>query len=259
MLLLNRKIWRPGTALFYRLPQQARVKMRHISFTRTATCSRDLLPGFHPTRLWGCGWKDSNYGKGVIIGVLDTGVMPQHPSFSDEGMPPLPAKWKSECEFSRTTCNNKIIGARFFNDEDQSPLDDNGHGTHTAAGRFVQGANLFGSANGTAAHLAIYKVLKDNSRGEAAFLAGMDAAIEDGVDVLSISIGYTDATQIKTLYQDYFAIGAFSAMEKGIIVSFAAGNSGPLPSSVGSDGWSKHVGQKIECKSSARKESRGGW
>ncbi|XP_047948292.1 subtilisin-like protease [Salvia hispanica] len=187
-------------------------------------------------------WKDSNYGKGVIIGVLDSGVMPEHPSFSDEGMPPPPARWKGECQFSDTACNNKIIGARYFNAGDQSPLDDNGHGTHTAgtaAGRFVQGANLFGKANGTAAgvaplaHLAIYKVLKNNSVGAADFLAGMDAAIEDGVDVLSISIGYTDATQIKTLYDDYYAIGAFSAMEKGIFVSFAAGNSGPLPSSVG--------------------------
>ena len=78
-------------------------------------------------------WEDSNYGKGVIIGVLDSGVMPEHPSFSDEGMPPPPAKWKGECEFSHTTCNNKIIGAKYFNDGDQSPLDDNGHGTHMRA------------------------------------------------------------------------------------------------------------------------------
>ncbi|GLU05718.1 hypothetical protein SLE2022_228000 [Rubroshorea leprosula] len=33
-------------------------------------------------------WKESNFGKGVILGVLDTGVLPSHPSFSDEGMPP---------------------------------------------------------------------------------------------------------------------------------------------------------------------------
>ncbi|XP_047951495.1 subtilisin-like protease 4 [Salvia hispanica] len=187
-------------------------------------------------------WEDSNYGKGVIIGVLDSGVMPEHPSFSDEGMPPPPAKWKGECQFSHTSCNNKIIGARYFNDGDQSPLDDNGHGTHTAgtaAGRFVQGANLFGRANGTAAgvaplaHLAIYKVLNNGKGGEAAFLAGMDAAIEDGVDVLSISIGYDDATLIKNLYDDYYAISAFSAMEKGIFLSFAAGNEGPFPSSLG--------------------------
>ncbi|KAG5593067.1 hypothetical protein H5410_043581 [Solanum commersonii] len=39
-------------------------------------------------------WHDSNYGKGVIIGVIDTGIFPDHPSFSDYGMPHPPAKWK---------------------------------------------------------------------------------------------------------------------------------------------------------------------
>ncbi|KAL2453332.1 Subtilase family protein [Abeliophyllum distichum] len=111
-------------------------------------------------------WRDSNYGKGVIIGVLDTGIFPDHPSFNDEGMPPPPAKWKGKCEFNVTSCNNKLIGARFFQ-RDNTPLDEDGHGTHTAstaAGNFVKGANLFGNANGTAvgmaplAHLAIYKL-----------------------------------------------------------------------------------------------------
>ncbi|XP_057811863.1 subtilisin-like protease [Salvia miltiorrhiza] len=173
-------------------------------------------------------WKDSNYGKGVIIGVLDTGVLPEHPSFSDEGMPPPPAKWKGKCQFNHTTCNNKIIGARYFNADDQSPLDDNGHGTHvasTAAGSFVQGANVFGSANGTAAgiaplaHLAIYKVCC----GESDALAGMDAAVEDGVDVLSLSL----RSDPKSFFEDSIAIGAFSAMKKGIFISCAAGNDGP--------------------------------
>ncbi|PHU26086.1 hypothetical protein BC332_04418 [Capsicum chinense] len=39
-------------------------------------------------------WKASNYGKGVIIGLLDSGITPKHPSFNDNGMPPPPAKWK---------------------------------------------------------------------------------------------------------------------------------------------------------------------
>lgn len=178
-------------------------------------------------------WEGSNYGKGVIIGVMDTGVLPEHPSFSDEGMLPPPAKWKGKCQFNHTTCNNKIIGARYFSSEDQSPLDDDGHGTHTAstaAGKFVEGANLFGSANGTAsgvaphAHLAIYRVCC----GEIDVLAGMDAAIEDGVDVISISLGLGASP----FFEDSIAIGAFSAMEKGIVISCSAGNEGPVLLSV---------------------------
>ncbi|KAG6416298.1 hypothetical protein SASPL_123725 [Salvia splendens] len=146
-------------------------------------------------------WQISRYGRGVIIGVLDTGILPEHPSFSDEGMPPPPAKWKGKCEFNHTSCNNKIIGARTFTTSGDTPLDEDGHGTDTAstaAGRFVKGANIFGNANGTAvgiapmAHLAIYKVC-----------------------ALSLN-----------LHDDPIALGAYSAMEKGILVSCSAGNSG---------------------------------
>lgn len=87
-------------------------------------------------------WKASNYGRGVIIGLLDTGVNPNHPSFSDEGMPPPPAKWKGRCDFNFTACNNKLIGARYFSSARGTPLDEMGHGTHTAstaAGNFVTG------------------------------------------------------------------------------------------------------------------------
>lgn len=192
-------------------------------------------------------WRDSNYGKGVIIGVLDTGVFPEHPSFSDEGMPPPPAKWKGKCEFNHTTCNNKIIGARYFETEDISPLDDDGHGTHTAstaAGNFVRGANVFGNANGTAAgiaplaHLAIYRVCGFLC-SESTILAGMDAAVEDGVDVLSLSLG----SLTNNFYQDFIALGAFSAMEKGVLVSCSAGNFGPFNFSIANEApWILTVG-----------------
>ncbi|KAL3497545.1 hypothetical protein ACH5RR_040277 [Cinchona calisaya] len=152
-------------------------------------------------------WRESNYGKGVIIGVLDTGIQPNHPSFNDEGMPPPPAKWKGKCEFNTSVCNNKLIGARYFSTGNASPADESGHGTHTAgtaAGNFVKGANVFGNANGTA-------------------VAAMDIAIDDGVDILSISLGGS----WQPYHSDNIALGAYSAMQKGIFVSCSAGNNGP--------------------------------
>lgn len=101
--------------------------------------------------------------------MLDSGVTPDHPSFSGAGIPPPPPKWKGRCEVNVTACNNKLIGARSFNvaEKAESPFDDDGHGTHTAstaAGAFVDRAEAVGNAKGTAAgmapyaHLAIYKV-----------------------------------------------------------------------------------------------------
>ncbi|XP_030443490.2 subtilisin-like protease 1 [Syzygium oleosum] len=178
-------------------------------------------------------WKDSNFGKGVIIGVLDTGIFPDHSSFSDEGMPPPPTKWKGRCVFNGTSCNNKLIGARSLVVEGYDwPFDDDGHGTHTAstaAGAFVRDASAFGNAKGTAvgmaplAHLAIYQVCYLVWCLGSAILAGFDAAIEDGVDVLSLSLG----ADSQPFFGDMIATGAFAATQKGIFVSCSAGNNGP--------------------------------
>ncbi|XP_009608769.1 subtilisin-like protease 4 [Nicotiana tomentosiformis] len=195
-------------------------------------------------------WKDSNYGKGVIIGVLDTGIFPDHPSFSDVGMPPPPAKWKGLCESNFTTkCNNKLIGLRSYQLANSSPIDDDGHGTHTAgtaAGAFVNGANVFGNANGTAvgvaplAHIAIYKVCISDGCADVDILAAMDAAIDDGVDILSISIG---GSRSSPFHNDPIALGAYSATERGILVSCSAGNNGPFSGSVANDApWILTVG-----------------
>ncbi|PIN14217.1 Cucumisin [Handroanthus impetiginosus] len=170
---------------------------------------------------------------GIIIGILDTGINPDHPSFDDEGMPPPPARWKGTCQFNSTRCNNKLIGARYFTIGNGTPLDEDGHGTHTAstaAGNFVRGANVFGNANGTAAgiaplaQIASYKVC-DIHCSESDILGAMDAAIDDGVDILSLSLGGPP----QDFYDENIAVGAFSAIEKGIFVSTSAGNNGPRP------------------------------
>ncbi|WMV43760.1 hypothetical protein MTR67_037145 [Solanum verrucosum] len=195
-------------------------------------------------------WEDSNYGKGMIIGVIDTGIHPDHPLFSDVGMPPPPAKWKGVCESNfKTKCNNKLIGARSYQLANGSFIDDNGHGTHTsgtAAGAFAKGANVFGNANGTAvgvaplAHLAIHKVCNSNGKcSDSDILAAIDSAIDDGVDILSISLGGS----CWPFYDDNNALWAYSATERGILVSCSAGNDGPSTDSVGNTApWILTVG-----------------
>nr|XP_010906269.1 subtilisin-like protease SBT1.7 [Elaeis guineensis] len=193
-------------------------------------------------------------GSDVVVGLLDTGVWPERKSFDDTGFGPVPAGWKGACEeakdFKATSCNRKLIGARFFSKsyeatvgpingttESRSPRDDEGHGTHTAttaAGSAVTDASLFGFANGTArgmatrARVAAYKVCWAAGCFSSDILAAMDRAVDDGCHVLSLSLG----GEMTEYYEDSIAIGAFNAMEKGLLISCSAGNGGPIASSV---------------------------
>ncbi|KAJ1265707.1 hypothetical protein BS78_08G096600 [Paspalum vaginatum] len=182
-------------------------------------------------------WNSVGMGEGTIIGLLDTGIDISHTSFHDAGMQPPPAKWRGSCNFGDAKCNKKLIGGRSLSGGQFPPDDTVGHGTHTAstaAGALVEGASVLGSGNGTAAgmaphaHIAMYQVCNEFGCYASDIIAGIDAAIADGVDILSLSIG----GKSQPFHDDVLAIGTFSAMRKGIFVSCSAGNSGPSPSSV---------------------------
>ncbi|WCJ19702.1 Subtilisin-like protease SBT4.3 [Euphorbia peplus] len=182
----------------------------------------------------------STYGSDVIIGMLDTGIWPESESFNDKGYGPPPTKWKGTCNGnSNFTCNNKVIGARYYHSKGEvppgqfaSPRDAAGHGTHTAstaAGSIVKKASFLGVAEGAArgglpsARIAVYKICWIGGCADADILAAFDDAIADGVDIISLSIGGWPLDY----FQDTMAIGAFHAMKNGILTSNSAGNSGP--------------------------------
>ncbi|KQK23709.1 subtilisin-like protease SBT1.2 [Brachypodium distachyon] len=216
-------------------------------------------------------WARTGYGRGTIIGVLDTGVWPESPSFDDRGMPPVPDRWRGACEagehFEASNCNRKLVGARFYSKghraanhptdtarEYASPRDAHGHGTHTAstaAGSAVAGATVLGAGTGEeedggtargvapGAHVAAYKVCWFSGCFSSDILAGMDDAVRDGVDVLSLSLGGFPIP----LFEDSIAIGSFRATARGVSVVCAAGNNGPEPGTVANEApWVLTVG-----------------
>ncbi|CAN0890863.1 Subtilisin-like protease SBT5.4 [Linum grandiflorum] len=201
-------------------------------------------------------WEAANFGEGTIIATLDTGVWPESKSFDDEGYGPVPSKWKGICQNNTKAgvhCNRKLIGARFFNKgyvayggeraekSFVSARDTQGHGTHTlstAGGNFIPHATMGNFTAGTSkggspkARVAAYKVCWAPIDGNGCFdtdiMAAFDAAINDGVDVISLSVG----GQPENYFEDGIAIGSFHAVQKGIVVACSAGNAGPAPETV---------------------------
>jgi subtilisin family serine protease len=193
---------------------------------------------------------EAGAGQGVIVGVLDSGFWPENPSFA--AMPePRPdhdviaAKWRGICdagaEAPLITCNNKVIGARWYNEggvgddaEFYSPRDRNGHGSHTAstaagvpAEMSIAGANYGrGSGMAPAARLAVYKVLWNTSDAGTIgttvdIVHATEDAVSDGVDVINYSLsdgpGPVGPAEIAT----------FHAAAAGVFVAAAGANGDP--------------------------------
>ncbi|XP_068658336.1 CO(2)-response secreted protease-like [Aristolochia californica] len=229
---------------------------------------RDPVLQLHTTRSWNFLEPKSErslQGQGVsrqvssdvIIGIIDTGIWPESPSFDDTGIGEIPSRWKGVCmeapDFKKSACNRKLIGARSYNIRDDSlqpnakqskpigsPRDEVGHGTHTAstaAGAVVHNASYYGLAAGTArggspsSRIAMYKACSLGGCSGSTILKAIDDAIKDGVDIISISIGISSIFQ-SDFISDPIAIGAFHASQKGVLVVCSGGNDGPDPLTV---------------------------
>ncbi|MFT4287843.1 S8 family serine peptidase [Nocardioides sp.] len=196
-------------------------------------------------------------GEGVLVGVIDTGIWPEHPSFADDGtFPAAPDLGPDSCQFGNTaanpddaafTCNDKLVGARdetttyravvgAESDEFVSARDDEGHGTHTASTAagdadvkaYINGAYV-DTTSGIAprAQIIAYKALGNEGGFTSDLSAAIDQAVADGVDVINYSIGGGAALVTADTISFLFAADA------GILASVSAGNSGPDEATLG--------------------------
>ena len=190
-------------------------------------------------------------GAGLVVGVIDTGIWPENPSFAGDTGIPIPATFHGACiagqNWGTSTCNDKIVGARYYyagfgrkniNKTDfKSPRDGAGHGSHTsstAAGDYgvkmsIDG-NVIGVGSGMApgAKIAMYKVCwTGDGVPDGCFnsdsVAAINDAVADGVDVLNYSIGGTSESSVL----DSVAQAFRGASNAGVFVANSAGNSGP--------------------------------
>ncbi len=214
-------------------------------------------------------------GEGVIVGVIDSGIWPEHPSFADDGSYPKPPALSGDsCQFGNTAhnaddapfeCNDKLIGARQMletyravigadADEFDSARDDDGHGTHTAstaAGNGDVEASMYGlpvgSISGIAprAHVIAYKGLGNLGGFTSDLAAAIDQAVADGVDVINYSVGggagAPGADELAFLF----------ASDAGVHVATSAGNSGPGNATLGNPAtmpWLTTVGANTQSR-----------
>jgi len=203
-------------------------------------------------------------GEGIVVGIVDSGIWPENPSFSDRDASgklvyqQLPG-WHGKCTpgeaFQGSSCNQKLIAAQWYGEgfggeayikglfpyEFWSPRGAAGHGSHTAstaAGNngvnAVVNGNSLGLVSGMAprARIAVYKVCWGIEVGIAGCatsdsVAAIDQAVSDGVDVINFSISGST-----TSFLDPVEVAFLFAADAGVFVAASAGNSGPGASTV---------------------------
>lgn len=160
-------------------------------------------------------------GKGIRVGVLDTGLDLQHPDLQ-----------------------GRLITSKSFV-QGQDVQDGNGHGTHcvgTACGpRSITGAPGYGVA--PQAEIFAGKVLSNQGSGaDGGILAGIAWALSSGCHVLSMSLGAA-VSSTQTYSATYEQVAA-RAMAQGMLIVAAAGNESKRLDSV-----IRPVGHPANCPS----------
>ncbi|WP_406500972.1 S8 family serine peptidase [Streptomyces sp. NBC_01590] len=162
-------------------------------------------------------WAAGYDGKGTKVAVLDTGVDAEHPDLK-----------------------GRVAASENFTDSDSTD-DRQGHGTHTISTVGGSGAASGGKKKGVApgADLLAGKVLNDSGSGaESWIIAGMQWAVDQKADVVSMSLGSPEPTDCT----DPMSVAAEElAQNKGTLFVIAAGNSGPTLNTVSSPGCAPSV------------------
>jgi minor extracellular serine protease Vpr len=183
-------------------------------------------------------------GAGIKIGLIDSGIDVDHPGMQDSTLQTPPGFPKINADSDVAFTNTKVIAARSYAnlfdpiDPDLSARDRQGHGTATAmAAAGARNTGPLGPIVGVApkAWLGSYKVFGSNGIGGTSdvVLKALDDAVNDGMDVISLSLSSAIAAPRLAADIEVDAVERIAAL--GVIVVSSAGNKG-FPNTIGSPG-----------------------
>ncbi len=186
----------------------------------------------------------ANAGKGIKIGIFDSGIELAHKGFNDAGVDQLEGFPKVNAERDLIHTNKKVIVARSYadlfsrRDPDPSVLDRSGHGTAVAmCAAGAQHESPMGMLGGMApaAYIGVYKIFGtpgiNDSTTDSAILKALDDAVTDGMDIINMSFGSILASRPEN---DVIVRALAQAEAAGVIVVVSAGNDGPGLATLGS-------------------------
>lgn len=160
-------------------------------------------------------WAQGVTGKGVLVGIVDTGIDATHPDLT-----------------------GRVKAFKDFTGEGE--IDNNGHGTHVAGIIGGTGAASEDKYRGVAyeCDYVIAKVLRGNGGGLMSdVIAGMEYCLDQGARVANLSLGGGSAND----GTDAISVACDNAVDAGMVVCVAAGNSGPGAKTVGSPACARKV------------------
>ncbi len=169
-------------------------------------------------------------GKGIKVGVIDSGIDIDHPDLGGTGTPgttPFPSprvKWGHDFVGDAYDSAGSTA-AQLTPAPDGNPDDCSGHGTHVAGIIGANGNFATGGVRGVAPQVMFgsYRVFGcDGSTSTDIVLAAMDQTITDHMDVVNMSLGETYMS-----WPSYPTSVAAQTMQKaGVILVASAGNEG---------------------------------
>lgn len=169
-------------------------------------------------------WSEGNYGKGVTVAIVDTGI----------GW--IPGLFKG----IDGRLNARIVAWKDFVDKTRIPFDPNGHGSHIAG--IIANTDIGSDFewNGVAPGVQLVGVRVLNHEGFGTYeqvIKGIDWVVKNkdkyNVRVMNLSLV---STATSPYWSDPLNQAVMAAWSKGIVVVVAAGNGGSAPMTIGVPG-----------------------